>query len=157
MQVREVMTTSPKCCVPSDNAANAARIMKDMNTGIVPVIESEQNRKLTGVVTDRDICLDVVAEARDARSVQVRDCMTPTLICCMPDDNVQKVIDLMHDNQIRRIPVVDHKGIIQGIVSMADLLQRSEISSRTTHETLKKVSEPTQEASKPRAQMRKSA
>jgi CBS domain-containing protein len=158
MKIQEVMTTSPKCCVPSDNAPKAARIMKDMDTGIVPVIEDEQNRRLIGVVTDRDLCLEVIAEGRDPHSVQVRMCMTPTLVCCTPDDDLQKALDLMRDNQVRRIPVVDQDGIIQGMVSMADVVQRADIPSNRTHEILKKVSEPTVQASKPRAQTaRKSA
>lgn len=158
MKVQEVMSTSPKCCVPSDSASKAARIMKDMDTGIVPVIENEQNRRLVGVVTDRDLCLEVIAEGRDPQSVQVRVCMTPTVVCCTPDDDLQKALELMRDNQVRRIPVVDKDGIIQGMVSMADVVQRAEIPSDRTHETLKKVSEPTLQASKPRDQTaRKSA
>ncbi|WP_447980484.1 CBS domain-containing protein [Candidatus Nitrospira bockiana] len=157
MKVREVMTTSPTCCVPTDTASKAARIMKDLDTGIVPIIEDEQNRKLIGVVTDRDLCLEVVAGARDPLTVQVRECMTSALVCCTPEDDVQKAVDLMRDNQVRRIPVVDQAGVIQGIVSMADITQRSEVPPSKTYETLKTVSEATQEASKPRAQMRKTA
>lgn len=158
MKIQEVMTTSPKCCVPSDTASKAARIMKDMDTGIVPIIENEQSRRLVGVVTDRDLCLKVIAEGQDPHSVQVSRCMTPTLVCCTPDDDLQKALDLIRDNQVRRIPVVDQDGIIQGMVSMADMVQRADIPSNWTHETLKKVSEPTLQASQPRAQTaRKSA
>jgi CBS domain-containing protein len=153
MKIRDVMTTSPACCVPSDSASKAARIMKEMDTGVVPIIDDEQTRRLIGVVTDRDLCLEVVAEARDALTTQVGTCMTKVLICCHPDDDVQKALDLMHGNQVRRIPVVASNGTIQGIVSMADLVFNPEIPAGKMHETLKKVSEPTLEASKPRAQV----
>jgi signal-transduction protein with cAMP-binding, CBS, and nucleotidyltransferase domain len=99
-------------------------------------------------VTDRDLCLEVIAEGRDPLSVQVRECMTRTLVCCNPEDDIQRAVDLMCDNQVRRIPVVDQQGTIQGMVSMADIVQRSETPSSKTHETLKKVSEPTDQASK---------
>lgn len=157
MKIRDVMTTSPKYCLPSDSASKAARTMRDMDTGIVPIVENEQDRKLIGVVTDRDLCLAVIAEARDPQTVQVGDCMTSALVCCTPDDDVQKAIDFMRENQVRRIPIVDRHGTLQGIVSMADIVERSDISSGRIHETLKKICEPTQDASKPRAQMRKSA
>ena len=70
---------------------------------------------------------------------------------------MQKALDLMRENQVRRIPVVDQQGILQGIVSMADLLHRAEVPSNETHETLKKVSEPSDISSQPRAQQSKIA
>jgi CBS domain-containing protein len=153
MKVQEIMSTSPKCCIPSDTATKAARIMKDMDTSIVPIIENEQNRRLVGVVTDRDLCLKVIAEGQDPQNVQVRVCMMPALVCCTPNDDLEKVLDLMRDNQVRRIPVVDDDGVIQGMMSMADVVQCAEMPTNRTHETLKKVSEPTLQASKPRAKM----
>jgi CBS domain-containing protein len=153
MKIKDVMTTSPACCLPFDTATRPARIMKDRNIGVVPVIETEENRKVVGVVTDRDLCLGVVAEGLDPSSVQVKQCMTPNVIACRPDDDVQKAIESMRDNQVRRIPVVDQEGVIQGMVSTADILQRSDVSSSETHVTLKKVTEPTDEASKPRGEM----
>lgn len=157
MKVQDIMTTSPKYCLPSDSASKAARIMRDMDTGIIPIVESERSRRLTGVVTDRDLCLTVIAEAQDPETLPVGDCMTSTLVCCTPDDDVQKAVDAMRDNQVRRIPVVDQEGTLQGVVSLADIIERSDVSPDRIYETLKKICEPTQDASKPRAQMRKSA
>jgi CBS domain-containing protein len=126
--------------------------MKDMDVGIVPVVGNEQHRKVIGLVTDRDLCLEVIAEGREPQGTQVRECMTPTLVCCTADDDLQKALALMQDNQIRRIPVVDRDGIIEGMVSMGDVVQRAEISASRALEILKKVSEPTDQASKPRGQ-----
>jgi CBS domain-containing protein len=126
--------------------------MKDFNTGVVPVIENEQSRRLIGVVTDRDLCVDVIADGRDPETVQVGQCMTKKVIACLPDDDVQKVLELMRDNQIRRVVVVDGQNVIQGVVSMADLMQRMDLSTNESHETLKRVTEPAQTASKPRGE-----
>ena len=157
MTVREIMTTSPACCLPSDSSVRAARIMKDMYTGIVPVIEDETSRKVIGVVTDRDLCLEVIAEAKDPEQVQLRDCMARAVVCCAVDDDVVKALDMMRDNQVRRIPVVDREGRIQGIISMADLMNRVEVPPVKTKEALKHISEPSDDASKPRARLKKSA
>jgi CBS domain-containing protein len=150
MKLRQIMTTSPACCIPDDTSIRAARIMKEMDTGIVPVVEGSASRKVVGVVTDRDLCLGVVAEGKDPKSVQVQTCMTTKVVSCEPDDDVEKALKLMRENLIRRILVVDRQGIIQGVVSLADVVRVSDAPADATHETLRKVSEPTDASSKPR-------
>jgi CBS domain-containing protein len=144
------MTTSPACCIPNDTVIRAARIMKEMDIGIVPVVESDRSRKLVGVVTDRDLCLSVVAEGQDPKTVQAQSCMTTNLVSCQPDDEVEAAMDLMREHLIRRVLVVDRQGIVQGVVSMADLVRSSNLPSSGIHDTLKQVSEPTTAASRPR-------
>lgn len=150
MKLRQIMTTSPACCIPDDTSIRAARIMKEMDTGIVPVVEGSASRKVVGVVTDRDLCLGVVAEGTDPKAVQVQSCMTTKVVSCEPDDDVEKALKLMRENLIRRILVVDRQGIIQGVVSLADVFRVSDAPADETHETLRKVSEPTDASSKPR-------
>lgn len=157
MRVKHVMTKDPTCCVASDTAQKAASIMRDENTGIVPVIENEQSQKIVGVVTDRDLCMNVVAEGRDPRTVHADECMTTIVVACSPNDAVEKATELMRDNQIRRIPVVNEAHELQGIVSMADVVGRGDIKSTQTHETLKQVSAPSPQPSKPRAKSRTTA
>jgi CBS domain-containing protein len=157
MRIRHVMTKDPTCCVPSDTAQKAARIMRDEDAGIVPVIENEQSQHIVGVVTDRDLCMNVVAEGRDPRAVLVEECMTTAVVTCTPNDSIEKATELMRENQIRRIPVVNEQRVLQGIVSMADVVGRGEIKTGQTHDTLKQVSAPTGEPSKPRAKSRKAA
>jgi CBS domain-containing protein len=157
MTIKDVMTPNPSCCVPEHSSVLAARIMKDKNVGIVPVVETEAQRKLIGVVTDRDLCLAVVATGRHPDSVRIREVMTDTIVTCQAEDDVQSAADLMHENQVRRVPVVDERGFLQGMVSTADILQRSDLSSDTTHKTLKKVTEAADQPSKPRAKMTKQA
>jgi CBS domain-containing protein len=150
MRIRDVMTTSPACCIPNDTVIRAARIMKEMDIGVVPVVESDRSRKLVGVVTDRDLCVWVVAEGQDPKTVQVQSCMTTHLVSCQPDDAVEIAMDLMREHLIRRILVVDRQGIIQGVVAMADLVRSSDLPPSDIHAVLKQVSEPTAAASRPR-------
>jgi len=157
MRVKEIMTPDPTCCMPTDSAQAAARIMRDEDTGIVPVIENEQSQKLVGVVTDRDLCMNVVAEGRDPRSVLVGECMTSPAVACPPDAPVAKATKVMKENQVRRIPVVDGELKILGIVSMADIVRRGRVDTVETYHTLKSISEPTAEPSRPRAKSRAQA
>ncbi|HKO29882.1 MAG TPA: CBS domain-containing protein [Nitrospiraceae bacterium] len=153
MKIQEVMTASPTWCLPEDPSIQAARIMEELNVGIVPVVKSLTDRRLVGVVTDRDLCLAVVAMDQQPQAVSVQECMTTNMVACHPDEDIQQAADLMEENQVRRIPVVDQQGILQGMISTADICQRTNLSSDTTHQILKKVTEPTDHASKPRANM----
>jgi CBS domain-containing protein len=157
MKVKHVMTKDPSACVPSDTAVKAATIMRDEDAGVVPVIDNEQGQKIVGVVTDRDLCMNVVAEGRDPGTVRVEQCMTPSVVTCSPNDALEKATELMKENQVRRIPVVDEQGRLQGILSLADVVGRAEVKTSQTHETLKQVSAPTHEPSKPRARSRGAA
>ena len=161
MLVNEVMTTNPTCCIPSDTVQTAARIMRDEDTGIVPIVERKGSGKLVGVVTDRDLCMGVIAETpSDAQggnisSIPVKHCMTTKVIYCSAEDDIDTVLDLMQENQVRRVLVVDDQSMIKGVVSLADLMNRADVSKGETQETLKAISEPTDQASKPRAQSAK--
>ena len=157
MKIKHVMTKDPTCCVSSDTTQRAARIMRDEDTGVVPVIENEQSRQVVGIVTDRDLCMNVLAEGRDSRTTQVHEAMTTAVVACAPHDSVDKATELMRENQIRRIPVVDEQRRLIGIVARADIVGRANVRTTETHETLKTVSAPTAEPSKPRAKSRKAA
>jgi CBS domain-containing protein len=153
MNIRDIMTTNPSYCVSGDPSTLAASIMKDKNVGIVPIIRSDVDHKLVGVVTDRDLCLAVVAQNVQPDTVKVQQCMTTFIVTVRPDDDVQKAMTLMSENQVRRIPVVNQEGLLEGMVATADILQRANVSSDETQDVFKKVSEPTDQASKPRARM----
>jgi CBS domain-containing protein len=91
----------------------------------VPVCEDRHSKKLVGIITDRDLVLHVVAQSRDANSTTVQDVMTRQPFTCRADDDLQKALDAMERNQVRRIPVVDNDGQLIGIVSQADVATRS--------------------------------
>jgi predicted transcriptional regulator len=102
-------------------------------------------------VTDRDLCMDVVAAGRDPNQVKVRECMTDEVVTCRPQDELERIADLMAEKQIRRIPVVDDGGAIVGIVSLADIAQSADDGAGLT-EALHDISEPTPKPSQPRGQ-----
>jgi CBS domain-containing protein len=159
MKVSEIMTTNPACCVPSDAAQTAAVIMRDEDTGIVPVVENKRSRKLVGVVTDRDLCIGVIAgrpqitdAGLDPTNAPIEQFMTAQVVTCSSNDDLEEVLAVMRENQVRRVLIVDHKNDIQGVVSLSDLMMRGAVPKGETHQTLKSISKPTGEASKPRAQ-----
>lgn len=159
MRVSEIMTTNPACCIPSDAAQTAAIIMRDEDTGIVPVVENKGSRKLVGVVTDRDLCIGVIAErprtvdgGLDPTNAPIEQFMTAEVVTCSSDRDLEDVLALMRENQVRRVLVVDQKNEIQGVVSLSDLMMRGAVPKGETRQTLKSISMPTGEASKPRAE-----
>ena len=136
----EVMTKDPVCCLPNDSVAKAAELMKSENIGSIPVIETKQNQKLVGIVTDRDLALTIVAEERDAKSTPVEAVMTRRLVTCLADDDLQKAFSAMAEHQLRRIPVVDDNNRIVGIIAQADVATRVDKPEKTA-ELLKEISQ----------------
>jgi len=127
----EVMTKDPVCCLPTDTAAKAAQLMRNENIGSIPVIENEQNRKLVGIVTDRDLAMKVVAGGLDAKSTRVEGVMTSKVVTCHAGDDLQKALDAMSEHQLRRLPVVDDGHKILGIIAQADVATRVDQPERT--------------------------
>ena len=139
---KDVMTEDPVCCLPTDAVSKAAQLMKDEDVGSIPVVEDEQTMKLIGIVTDRDLALQVVAPERDASTTQVEDVMTYEVITCRASDDVQKAVDAMAQHQLRRMPVIDADHRIVGIISQADVATRVEKSEEIA-EMVKEISQPT--------------
>jgi CBS domain-containing protein len=83
--------------------------------------------------------------------------MTTKVVICSPNDSIDKATELMRDNQIRRVTVANESGQLLGIVALADVVERADVKTTQTHETLKSVSAPSCQPSKPRAQSRKAA
>jgi len=137
----DVMTKDPICCLPDDTVVKAAKLMKTGNFGSIPVIENEQTKKLVGIVTDRDLALTIVAEARDARDIKVESVMTTGMITCLAQDDLQKALDAMSTHQLRRIPVVDLNNRILGIIAQADVATRVNYPEKTA-EVVKDISLP---------------
>ena len=136
----EVMTKAPVCCLPTDMVTKAAQLMKRGNVGSIPVIANEQTKKLVGIVTDRDLALEIVAEGRDAKSTTVEAVMTHKVVTCMADDDLQKALDAMGEHQLRRIPVVDSDNTILGIIAQADVAMRVNQPEKTA-EMVKEISQ----------------
>ncbi|MDD3013324.1 MAG: CBS domain-containing protein [Candidatus Gastranaerophilales bacterium] len=138
----DVMTRNPECCMAEDNVVVAVDIMRDMNCGSVPVIESYETKKLVGIITDRDICLYVVGNELIPSDVSVRDCMTTDPVTCHLGDSVESAIKLMEENQIRRLIIVNDNNQVTGIIAQADLAVRSQEDPFKIYELLEEISEP---------------
>ena len=138
MKARDIMTKNPTSVTPETSVREAAQLMKDRDVGILPVVESAGSRKLLGVVTDRDIALRHVAEGHSSPDCPVREAMSEGVKTAKPDDDVQDVMDVMGREQIRRIPIVDDRGELVGIVAQADIVL--EADDRNAERTVEKIS-----------------
>lgn len=132
------MTRNVSTVTPEMTLYDAARQMKESDIGALPVVESA-TKKLIGIITDRDIVVRVVAENKPVRETLVREAMTQEVFTAKPEDFAFEAIRIMGDKQVRRIPIVDHEGILQGIVSMADVALEME-DEREIAETLEEIS-----------------
>ena len=128
---RDVMTKDPAWCTPGDPVAKVAGIMKQQDVGSVPVIESASERRLVGIVTDRDIVVKVVAGGRVLEQATVKDAMTPNPATCREDDDLEQAMKLMKERQVRRMPIVDGSGRLSGIIAQADVATRLSKDART--------------------------
>lgn len=117
-RIRDVMTTDPQTLPESTLVRVAAETMRANDIG--DVIVSDENGQLTGILTDRDIVVRVVAEGRDPRATRIGDIASRELTAVTPDEPVGRAVQLMRERAIRRLPVVD-RGKPVGIVSIGDL------------------------------------
>jgi len=136
----EVMTKNPVCCLPDDLVKKAAQLMKSEHVGSIPVIENEETRKLVGIVTDRDLAIQIIAEGLDAKSTKVETVMARKVVTCSAEDDLQKVVDAMSRHQLRRIPVVDDDHKILGIIAQADVAIHFDHPKKTA-EMVKEISQ----------------
>lgn len=134
--ISEVMTRDVETIAPEASIQDAARLMSELNVGALPVCDGEA---LVGMITDRDITLRATASGRAPRSTAVAEIMTEASACCSENDSVDEVLKKMGEAQVRRIPVVDARSNLVGIVSLGDLATRQPVS---TDETLGNVSQP---------------
>lgn len=124
MTVKELMTVNVKSCSEETDLATAAKMMWDGDCGIVPVVNGE--RHITGVITDRDICIAAATRAMSPASIRARDVMSREITTCMANDEVRDALATLKDQRVHRLPVVDDQDRLVGIISMNDLVARAE-------------------------------
>jgi CBS domain-containing protein len=134
MNIRDVMTPNPRTVSPDDSIQNAARIMRDEDTGAVPVVE---DGRPVGMVTDRDIVVRAVADGGQI-SRPIRDIVTTGVVCATPEMSTREANELMGEHQVRRLPVIENDQLV-GIVSLGDLAVK-EGKDRRTGDTLQEIS-----------------
>jgi CBS domain-containing protein len=131
------MTKNVQTANRETSLQNIAQILKEADVGILPIVEKDSN-KLIGLVTDRDIVVRAVAEGKAAETA-VGEIMTSELFTAKPEDFAFEAIRTMGEKQVRRVPIVDDEGVLQGIVSMADIALEME-DEREIAETLEDIS-----------------
>ena len=122
--IRDLMTSNPRTIDPDQPVAEAAKLMKQEDVGIVPIVD-DQNR-LVGTITDRDITVRVVAEQKDPQSTTAGEVATQDLVTVDPQQGLDEALRLMAQHQVRRLPVVGEDGKLVGIVAQADVAREGE-------------------------------
>lgn len=120
MRASEIMTEDPQAATPDATLSDVAKQMRDLDVGIIPVVDDTDGRRLQGVITDRDIAVRAIAEGKDG-SAKVADCMSRNVRTVNKNDSVRDVMRVMRQEQVRRVPVTDREGRLVGIIAQADL------------------------------------
>jgi len=133
--IRDLMTRGPRTIDTAGSAVEAARMMRDEDVGLIPIVESDH---LVGTVTDRDIAVRLVAEGKSPEKTRVADIASRELVTIDPDQDVDEALRLMAKHQVRRLPVVEEDGKLVGIVAQADIAKH--VSAVQTGDVVEKIS-----------------
>jgi CBS domain-containing protein len=156
MKIKDVMTPNAKAIWLTESLSDAAQLMWDNDCGILPVIKD--GRKVVGLITDRDICMATAIRSSDPSSISVEEVMTGEVYAVEPEDDLDRALQLMQEHRIRRVPVVNTEGELEGILSMNDVvLKAAETEGAAdsigygevmkTYQAICRHSEPPEEAS----------
>jgi CBS domain-containing protein len=122
MKLKEIMTRKPTVIRPDQTICEAARKMKELDVGMLPVCDGE---RLVGAITDRDLAIRAIADGCDPLSTKVNEIMTPEISYCFEDDDLPEAARIMEEKQIRRLTVLNRDKRLVGIVSLGDLALRA--------------------------------
>jgi CBS domain-containing protein len=131
MRVQDIMTTGVETCGPESDLGAAATIMWERDCGSVPVVDEE--RRVIGMITDRDICMAVATRNKRASEIKVGEVISGRVYACAPEDRISDVLETMQSAQLRRLPVVDTEGMLHGILSINDLILHSKQGRSKKH------------------------
>jgi len=140
MQVQEIMTQEVSCGSLETNAAAAAEIMWTRNCGVLPIVAD--GGRVVGIVTDRDLFIALGTQNRRPADLEMREIMRPEPVSCAPGDEVRQALRTMAKEKVHRLPVVDESGTLKGILSLDDVLARTDSALKDeTIRALKTISE----------------
>lgn len=123
MKVREVMTPNPRAIWITESLADAAREMWEKDCGILPIIKD--GRKVVGMITDRDICMASATRDRNPSAISVEEVMSAVVYAAEPEEDIEDALQTMREHRIRRLPVLNSAGELEGILSMNDVALRA--------------------------------
>ncbi len=135
MNAKEVMTKDLITLEPDASILDAAQLMKKFNVGTILIT---QNDKLTGILTDRDIVLRLIAENIDCQDAKLKDFMSQSPVSVSSNEDIQFVADMMAEHQIKRLPIIENNKLV-GIVTLGDL---SMVAPEQAQEVLEQCSKP---------------
>ena len=141
MKAQDIMTADPVCVTPETPVSEAAQLMKDQNVGMLPVVDGNGSKSLIGVITDRDIAVRHVGAGHNTNDCPVREAMTERPTTCPPDADVEEVMNVMGREQVRRIPIVDERGSLVGVVAQADVVLHARNENKA-EQTIEEISQP---------------
>jgi CBS domain-containing protein len=124
MKVKELMSTDVKSCTPETDLATVVRMMWDGDCGIIPVVDDQ--RRVIGVITDRDICIAAATRSLDPARIRVTDAMTRDVSTCSEDVDPRSALQTLKERRIRRLPVVNRQDRLVGVLSLNDLVRRAD-------------------------------
>ena len=138
LRIKDVMTPQAEVISPDATTEDAAALMKTLDIGVLPVCDEDG---LVGILTDRDLVVRVLAATRDPKAMLVGEAMTPSVVYCFDDDDVEHAATVMAGQQIRRLPVLDKNRKLVGIVSVGDIAVNTQ-DHQLTGKVLEDVSQP---------------
>jgi len=144
MKVKDVMKTNVGFCSTEDSLMKAAEVMRQRDCGVVPIVD--ENKKVVGMLTDRDLCLAVVARNRKASDVKTEELLRGKAIVCSADDKLEDALRKMRKYQVKRLAAIDASGELVGILSVTDVLQlaagKDKKLKKKVYATLRAISKP---------------
>ena len=129
MKIRECMCNETILAKPETTVQDVAKQMKDNHIGCIPVCDN--NKKLVGIVTDRDVVLRCIACDKDAKTVPVSEIMTTKVYTAGPDEDIENATEKMCDGNVKRIPIVEPNGCLKGMLTISDLSMSPLCSTET--------------------------
>lgn len=143
MKVKDVMITDVGFCTTGESLMKAAEIMRLRDCGVVPIVD--EDGRVAGMLTDRDICLAIAARNRKASDVKTIEILNGGAIVCLPDEKLTDALRKMRKNQIKRLAVIDENHKLLGILSIGDILlaaRKNKKLKKKIYSTLKKIAAP---------------
>ena len=123
MKVKEVMTPGATSIWLTESLTDAARLMWENDCGVLPVIKDA--RKVIGLITDRDICMAGAIRGENLSAISVEEVITGKVFAAKPEDDIDQALQTMRENKIRRLPVINNDGELEGILSMNDVVLKA--------------------------------
>ncbi|MFU8802932.1 MAG: CBS domain-containing protein [Bradymonadaceae bacterium] len=139
MKIKDIMTGDPAVCTRDTSLEEVAKLMVDCDCGLIPVVESEQSMRPIGAITDRDIVVRLLAKGKNPLECKVEAAMTRDCVTASMDSELDEAIELMENNQIRRLMIVDEDDVLCGVVSQADIARQDR---DLAGEVVERVSQP---------------